>query len=247
MMMFRQRISLWILTVACSATAASAGVPSTETLTAGEPTTYCATQILVSYWGALGASVVRSSETSLAIAEKALARVREPGADFGAIGQALEESERDVFYGRTGPVGRDDVPGPLFDALGSLRPGQIADRIIQTQYGYHVVRREPTVRCRHILVAYQGASRAIVDRTKEEARQRADKILAETRKPGADFAALARRDSDAPDARRGGDVGVFDRGMMVKSFENAAFALEVGEVSPIVETRFGYHIIQRIE
>ena len=74
----------------------------------------------------------------------------------------------------------------------------------------------------------------------------ADKIRAEAMQPGADFAALARRVSEAPDAARGGNVGVFDRGMMIKSFEDAAFKLEIGDISPVVETRFGFHIIKRI-
>ena len=91
------------------------------------------------------------------------------------------------------------------------------------------------VRARHILVA--GST--------PEAREKAEKLLVDL-KAGADFAALAKANSDDKgNAERGGDLGFFSRGRMVPSFEEAAFALKnTGDLSGVVSTKFGYHLIQ---
>jgi peptidyl-prolyl cis-trans isomerase C len=78
---------------------------------------------------------------------------------------------------------------------------------------------------------------------KAEARAQAEKLL-EQLKNGADFATLASQYSVCPSARKGGDLGYFPKGRMVAEFEKAAFGLDIGEVSEIVETQFGFHIIK---
>jgi parvulin-like peptidyl-prolyl isomerase len=100
--------------------------------------------------------------------------------------------------------------------------------------------RAEEVHARHILIKVAGDAD---EATRQSARQRIEAIHAEA-EGGADFAELARARSEGPSAPRGGDLGFFGRGRMVKPFEVAAFALEPGAISAPVKTKFGYHIIK---
>lgn len=84
------------------------------------------------------------------------------------------------------------------------------------------------IRASHILV-----------KTEEEAKKLYDEI-----QNGKDFAKAAEEVSLCPSGQNGGDLGFFGKGMMVKPFEDAAFALEIGEISQPVETQFGWHLIK---
>lgn len=87
------------------------------------------------------------------------------------------------------------------------------------------------VHCAHILVKTEQEAKAVLERLNK----------------GEKFANIAREVSLCPSGKRGGDLGTFTRGKMVKEFETAAFALEKGQISPIVKTKFGHHIIKRLE
>ncbi|MBW2558555.1 MAG: peptidylprolyl isomerase [Deltaproteobacteria bacterium] len=96
------------------------------------------------------------------------------------------------------------------------------------------------IQASHILVKVEsGADESV----KAEALKKIKKIQEEL-KAGGDFAELAKKYSDCPSSAKGGDLGYFGRGQMVKPFEEAAFSLKQGELSDITETDFGYHLIK---
>jgi peptidyl-prolyl cis-trans isomerase C len=131
--------------------------------------------------------------------------------------------------------------GKMLEQIATEADVEITPEEVQAFYSAAPERfeRPDTVRARHILFTVEEGMEDAVrtdKRTKAEAiRQRALE--------GADFAELARQFSEGPTAERGGDLGTFARGQMVPAFEEAAFELEPGEISPVVETRFGYHVI----
>ena len=86
-----------------------------------------------------------------------------------------------------------------------------------------------SIRARHILVEHEYEINDIQKKLQE----------------GVEFEALARDFSKCPSGQEGGDLGFFSKGQMVKPFEDAAFALEPGEVSSVVKTQFGLHLIKR--
>ena len=109
-----------------------------------------------------------------------------------------------------------------------------------TQYA-RLQGEDTEVKARHILV--QVAPDAPADKV-EAARKKAQALAEEARKPGVDFAELARARSEGSSRDEGGDLGYFRRGVMVPAFERAAFTLKVGEVSEPVRTSFGWHVLK---
>jgi peptidyl-prolyl cis-trans isomerase NIMA-interacting 1 len=102
---------------------------------------------------------------------------------------------------------------------------------------------------KHLLVMYDGstAKPPEVHRTRDEARARAQEALLKIR-GGAPFEEVVKAYTDEPGGvERGGDLGVFDKKSMVTPFSDAAFRLKVGEVSEVVETKYGFHVIKRTE
>jgi peptidyl-prolyl cis-trans isomerase C len=112
---------------------------------------------------------------------------------------------------------------------------QVTEEALRARFTRDAAARpvEEEVRASHILVPTEAEARA---------------ALADARRPGADFAAVARARSTGPGSREGGDLGFFKRGDMIPEFAEAAFALQPGEISPApVRTQFGWHIIRVTE
>ena len=138
------------------------------------------------------------------------------------------------------------------------RDGMSADKLVESEIASKVAvkpeavtdfyqknqdkfQQGPRVRASHILIGIpQNADAA----TKQQAKAKADALLKDL-KAGKDFAAAAKENSQDPgSAPNGGDLGYFEKGQMVPPFEQAAFALKAGEMSEVVESQFGYHIIK---
>jgi peptidyl-prolyl cis-trans isomerase D len=118
--------------------------------------------------------------------------------------------------------------------------GTVAEADVKAYYEQNKARygTEEQRRASHILLTAAGSDKTV-------ARKKADEILAKVRANPGDFEKLARENSkDSGSAAQGGDLGFFGRGMMVKPFEDVAFKLKEGEISDVVETDFGAHIIR---
>ena len=129
------------------------------------------------------------------------------------------------------------------NALQSQTP--VTDADVKSRYeGQSARYKEDEQACaRHVLLKVKGEG-AAEGHPDEQAKKLAEDVLAQL-KAGGDFAAIAKKTSeDTQSAANGGDLGCFPRGTMVPEFENVAFNLKTGELSPLVKTPYGYHIIQ---
>jgi peptidyl-prolyl cis-trans isomerase C len=143
------------------------------------------------------------------------------------------------------------------DVRGQIRQGMTIQKFVETKFvnqisigeketrayydGHQAMFKRPEeVRASHILIKLDSKAD---EKTKLAARQKLEGIQKELL-GGADFGELAKKYSEGPSAAKGGDLGFFRRGQMVPPFEKVAFALKPGEVSDIVVTRFGYHLVK---
>ncbi len=148
----------------------------------------------------------------------------------------------DIYYITAGLL-----PFEFEDPMYTLQPGEIYPDVVKTRFGYHLIKvtarqhRFPKIQASHILIGFHDKD-GNIDST--YARMRADSVLTQLR-AGASFEELALKYSDDPGSKeKGGDLGQFERRMMVKEFDEVVFQLEVGEISDVVQTNFGYHIIK---
>jgi peptidyl-prolyl cis-trans isomerase C len=121
----------------------------------------------------------------------------------------------------------------------------VSEEEIKAYYDGHPdsFKQPEQVQASHILIKVDPQ---MDESQKAEARKKLEGVKQKLQK-GEDFVSLAKEFSQCPSSSKGGDLGYFRRGQMVKPFEEAAFALKPGEVSDIVETRFGYHLIKVID
>lgn len=145
---------------------------------------------------------------------------------------------------------------PVFEYAAYETPvGEIYPKIVETKFGYHILKitdkskRRYKLKARHILVKLkENKKRNIVDALPGEKPLTKIKRIREEIIGGASFDSLARKYSDDPGSgAKGGDLGFIERRQMVKPFDEVVFKLKIDEISEVVTSRFGYHIIQLIE
>jgi len=143
------------------------------------------------------------------------------------------------YHMRRGMVVKNFTQQKLMESI------EVPEKEVKAYYEAHkkAYRQPEEIRASHILIKVDPKSE---DAVKTEARERAEAVKKRIDN-GEDFAALAKELSEGPSREKGGDLGYFKRGQMVKPFEKAAFAMKPGEVSDVVTTRFGFHIIKVID
>jgi peptidyl-prolyl cis-trans isomerase SurA len=142
-----------------------------------------------------------------------------------------------------------ELHGALKTPLFKLAEGQTAKKPIEAPYGFVILRRckVEKAHARHLLIRYAGAKNAKpeITRTREQARELAQKISTGIHSEQ-DFLDAIAHSSEDSSRDRAGDIGSPGRGRLALAFENTLFALKVGERSGLVETEFGFHIIERL-
>lgn len=161
---------------------------------------------------------INGDEDRQALVDELIARqlVVEDALDSGvADSEEFQKLYRDVLF--------QFSIGKLFERAA------VSDEDAQAYYSQNQAQfQEPTVKASHILVDQEEKAQELLNQIKD----------------GASFEELASGNSSCPSSARGGDLGEFGRGQMVPEFEEAAFALNVGEVSDVVKSQFGYHLIK---
>jgi peptidyl-prolyl cis-trans isomerase SurA len=206
---------------------------------------YRASHILISL------SQTPSKEDSIAAYAKAdsvIAKLR-AGAPFDslAIGYSqdpsVSQNKGDLYYFTAGQM----VP-PFEDAVFGMKPGEITQKPVRTQFGLHIIkltdRRPPRgeIKASHIMIRFDKQ-----DPTPEDTLTAYQhiKLIQDSLKMGIDFADLAIRNSGDPgSASKGGDLGWFQRRRWIQSFDEVVQTLKPGETSGIVRTIYGYHLIK---
>ena len=219
--------------------------PNLKTLYEKRKTEYRASHIF------LTEDSTRNKQQTEALGKELIARLAK-GEDFAKLAAEYSKDTYtkkdggDVYYQVAGKI---QVPA-LEDAVLSLETGKIYPEPVWSGYGYHVIKvtdkrpRRIGIRVSHLLIQFADSAgqvdTALALRRIQDLERRV--------KTGDNFEQLVKKYSEDKTTKdKGGDLGFIDHSMMVKEFDAAAFRLKVGEVSPVVKTRYGFHLIKVTE
>jgi parvulin-like peptidyl-prolyl isomerase len=207
------------------------------------------------------ANIGRSREEAKTLAEDVAKQAQAENADFGALAKKYSEGPAGPQGGTLGVFLPSEMNSEISDAVLKLKVGEVSDPVEGKSAFHIIIRREvridaagnelvvsnvdsKQVSAKHILIMWKGSERSTVSRSKDEALKLVKEIQGRI-KAGEKFEELAKKLSDGPSGKDGGDLGAFEHGTMAAPFSNAAFALDLKGVSDVVETTFGYHLIYR--
>ncbi len=212
--------------------------------------------ILIAYKGAKRAKpdVTRTKAEALAFAKKLTAEIQKDPKKFADLAKKNSNGPSGKKGGFLGSW-RQGRMVPEFDkAIAKLKINEVSAEPVETGFGYHVMKRMPLPPVhagKHIMITYKGAMRAKPDvtRTKAEALALAKKIAAELKKDPKKFDEYLKKHSDGPGKKMGGMLGKWKQGSrrMLPAFDEAIGKIKIGQISDPVETKFGIHVMMRID
>lgn len=225
-----------------------ASAPAAAHRPAKKPVVICGASILISHRDAKrpAPQATRTRKEARDLVLALATRARNDPSTFAALARKHSDGP---WAARGGFIGAW-IAGqmPYFDRhILALEVGAVSVPKI-SPHGFLLLRRlppPPLLAASHILIGYKGTRYTKASRNKEQARQLAATLALQAGKDPTTFESLARKHSDCPTASKGGTLGIFPRGRMVPAFEEAVEALTPGQVSGVVETPFGFHVIRR--
>ncbi len=211
-----------------------------------------ASHIIIAWAGCEDAPphITRTRDEAEDLIHRIAGMVHRPGADFEQLARTYTDDARGrANGGYLGIFRRGDLVLAFEQAVFELEVGGVSG-VIETEYGFHLIRRMPVLRARahHIMIAWAGAARATpaVTRSKEQARVLAAEVRARALASGADLCKLARQYSDDLDnSATCGYLGVLQPGWVSPEIDEVLFRLRPKQVSEVVETEYGFHIVWR--
>ncbi len=244
--------------VGLSAQGSSSTKPSKPTPSAPvpqKPKLWRGRHILLSWKGNPYAppTVTRSKEEAKKLALELKEKLKK-GEDFAALAKKFSSGPSRFSGGDLGQFGPGQMIPAFEKAISGAKVGEVVGPI-ETQFGYHIIRRDEVkkpwpkfVAASHILFSYKGAMRAAptMKRSEKEARAAAEKTLAELRTGKLSFEKAAKTRSDDPSAKQsGGKLGQQPTRGFPPVFVDALVNMKVGDLSEVVETPFGFHILRK--
>jgi hypothetical protein len=212
--------------------------------------------VLIQYKGATKATATRSKAEAAQLAEKVLGEACAGKTPFDQLARSYSDAPDKTKGGYLGVFQPWKAYPELMDAVKSVGFDEVVPRVLETNLGFHVVRREKTVHIGHVLVMHTESRNAYagITRTRAEALEEAERLRGLLAADGADRPAIARRYSECPLTKAiGGDLGYYGRwgksplGVQIPpEFVPALAKLGPGDVSPVVESVFGFHVLWQI-